>query len=268
MRLGNPQGEFFRRWANIFAPALACQVVCGWGFATTCHQWVVACRWTSGRTWSAVSGPELPAASTSMPWRRITTMAETHEGAAGLVGAGRFVHSASRARAGDALRKCRSLGGIAGEIARAPRRVLGRRCARAGVDAAVGRRAGRPLSAFQVFRGRRGQPDGQPARSPPGAGRRQPARAHLGGRGRRDALLHLSDALRRGVQVRQRAEGPRRQEGRCRRHLHAEPVGSHRRRPGLLPDWRALQYRVLRLLRPLAARSSRVVPAEGHPHRR
>jgi acetyl-CoA synthetase len=55
--------------------------------------------------------------------------------------------------------------------------------------------------------------------------------------------------------------------GRGRPHLYTESVGSHRRRPGLLPDWRALQCRVLRLLRPLVARPSRIVPAEGHRHR-
>ena len=188
--------------------------------------------------------------------------------AAGLIGASRlYLPAADRARATH----CGSVEAweaLLAQIARASRRVLGRRCARAGVDAAVGCRAGRAFPSFQVLRGRCRQSDGQPARSPSDAGRRQPARAHLGRRGRPDTLLLLSDAPRPGVQVRQRAEGPRRHEGRCRCDLYAEPVGSHCRRPGLLPDWRALQYRVLRLLRPIAARSSRVVSAEGHSHGR
>ena len=81
-----------------------------------------------------------------------------------------------------------------------PHEFWARRGRRARVDAPVGYGLRRRLPALPVLRRRREQPDAQPARSAPGAGRRQPSGAHLGRRGLRDALLHLPDARRRGEQ--------------------------------------------------------------------
>ena len=93
----------------------------------------------------------------------------------------------------------------------------------------------------QVVRGRYAQRLGQLHRPPLVQTRRQPGRDHLGGRrpdpGRKD---HLWPAARARLQVRQRSEGQRRQEGRPGHDLPADdpgidlrpcsPVRAHRRR--------------------------------------
>ena len=69
---------------------------------------------------------------------------------------------------------------------------------------------------------------------------------------------HLPPALRAGVQVRQRAEGQRRQEGRPRHHLPADDPRGRLRHPGLRPHRRHPFRGVRRLL----------AGQPGGPHRR
>ena len=99
----------------------------------------------------------------------------------------------------------------------------------------------------QMVRGRHAQRLLQ-LRRPPSRQARRPDRDHLGRRrpqGRQED--HLQAVARRRVQVRQCAQGARRQEGRPRHHLHADDPGSggldarlraHRRHP--LGDLRRL----------------------------
>ena len=74
----------------------------------------------------------------------------------------------------------------------------------------------------------------------------------------RDEKITYRAAARAGVQVRQRAEGQRRQEGRPRHHLPADDPGGRLRHAGL----RAHRRRPLRGVRRLLARQPR------RPHRR
>ena len=100
----------------------------------------------------------------------------------------------------------------------------------------------------QMVRGRHAQRLRQLRRSPPEDPRR-PDRHHLGGRrpdpGRED---HLPPAARARLQIRQRAESQRRQEGRPRHRLSADDPRGGLRDPGLRPHRRGALRGVRRLL--------------------
>ena len=177
------------------------------------------------------------------------------------------VRAGSRARRRHELRQRRGLRGAPGALTRESRRLLGGCRSRTGVDAAVGRGARGRLPARQVFRRRHQQPHAQPARSAPRAGRRQSAGPDLGGRGRTKPVLHLPHARRGREPLRERVQAARRTQRRCGRDLHAEPERGDDRGAGVLPDRRALQHRLLGVLRPVAPRSARILSAEGHRDR-
>ena len=80
------------------------------------------------------------------------------------------------------------------------------------------------------------------------AGQRRPGRLPLGGRGRRPPRRHLRRAARHDPALRQRAQGPRRRQGRRRRHLPADAARDARRDARLRPDRRDPQRRLRRLL--------------------
>jgi hypothetical protein len=109
----------------------------------------------------------------------------------------------------------------------------------------------------QVVRGRRPQRLRQLHRPPPG--RSAATRSRSSGKATipKTTRHHLSRAARRGLPLRQRAEGARRQEGRPRHHLHADDPGS-----GLCDArLRAHRRRAFGRLRRLLARQPR------RPHR-
>ena len=84
-------------------------------------------------------------------------------------------------------------------------------------------------------------------RSPSGEARRSD-RDHLGGRrSQRFQAHHLSPAARRGLPLRQRAEGAGRQEGRPRHDLHADDPGDGLRDARLHADRRGSFGRLRRL---------------------
>ena len=97
---------------------------------------------------------------------------------------------------------------------------------------------------------------------------RRPGRHHLGGRrpdpGRED---HLPPAARAGVQVRQRAEGQRRQEGRPRHHLSADDPRGGLRDAGLRPHRRGAFGGVRRLLARQPRRPHRRLPTPSSSSR-
>ena len=90
----------------------------------------------------------------------------------------------------------------------------------------------------------------------------------LGGRARRLARPHLRRAPPRGLPLRQRAEGARREEGRPRRPLHADDPRAPDRDAGLHAHRRHPQRRVRRLLGRVAARPHRRRRSEGGGHGR
>ena len=79
---------------------------------------------------------------------------------------------------------------------------------------------------------------------------------------------HLSRAARRGLPLRQCAEGPRRQEGRPRHHLHADDPGGGLRHAGLRPHRRDPFGGVRRLLARFARRPHRGLRLQRRHHRR
>ena len=98
---------------------------------------------------------------------------------------------------------------------------------------------------------------------------RRPGRHHLGGR-RPDPRRedHLPAAARARLQVRQRAEGQRRQEGRPRHHLPADDPGGRLRHAGLRAHRRGALGRVRRLLARQPRRPHRRRRLQVHHHRR
>ena len=92
-------------------------------------------------------------------------------------------------------------------------------------------------SVRQVVRGRDHQPLVQLPRPAPGDAR-GPDRADLRGRARRPAAIHLPRDARRGVQVRERAQVARNQEGRPSGHLPADDSRGGDRHAGLRADRR------------------------------
>ena len=120
----------------------------------------------------------------------------------------------------------------------------------------------------QMVRGRHAQRLRQLHRPPPQEPRR-PGRHHLGrrrsDRGRED---HLPAAARAGVQVRQRAEGQRRQEGRPRHHLPADDPRGGLRHAGLRAHRRRAFGGVRRLLARQPRRAHRRLRLQVHHHGR
>ena len=90
----------------------------------------------------------------------------------------------------------------------------------------------------------------------------------LGGRARRHPHHHLRRPPPRGAALRQRAEGPRRRQGRPRLHLHADDPRAPGRDAGLRPHRRAALGRVRRLQPRLADRPHQRRRVQGRDHRR
>ena len=119
-----------------------------------------------------------------------------------------------------------------------------------------------------MVRGRHAQRLGQLHRPASGDARRS-GRHHLGGR-RSDpgGADHLSPAARAGVQVRQRPEGARRQEGRPRHHLPADDPRGGLRHARLRAHRRHSFGGVRRLLAGKPRRPHRGRQFQVHHHRR
>ncbi len=120
----------------------------------------------------------------------------------------------------------------------------------------------------QMVRGRHAQRRLQLHR-PASRQARRPDRDHLGRRrpqGRQED--HLQATARRGLPLRQRAEGARRQEGRPRHHLHADDPGSGDRHARLHAHRRRAFGGVRRLLAGFARRPHRGLQIDRHHHRR
>ena len=90
----------------------------------------------------------------------------------------------------------------------------------------------------------------------------------LGGRAGRPPGPALSGPAARGLEVRQRAQGPGREEGRRRRGLHAAGPRAGDRAPGLCPDRRAAHGDLRRLQRRGARRPHPGLQGQGPGHRR
>ena len=120
----------------------------------------------------------------------------------------------------------------------------------------------------QVVRGRHPQRVGQLHRPAPEDARRA-GRDHLGGRRphpRRED--HLPPAARAHLQVRQRAQGQRRQEGRPRHHLPADDPGGRLRHAGVRAHRGGAFGGVRRLLARQPGRAHRRCRLQVHRHRR
>ena len=160
------------------------------------------------------------------------------------------------------LHRQREVPGDVQALGRGPQSVLGRDRQAHRLDQALHQGQEHLLCArqrlHQVVRGRHAQRLRQ-LRRPASEDPRRPGRHHLGRRrpddGRED---HLPPAARARVQVRQRAQGQWRQEGRPRHHLPADDPGGGLRHARLRPHRRG----ALRGVRRLLARQPR------RPHRR
>ena len=121
---------------------------------------------------------------------------------------------------------------------------------------------------LQVVRGRAPQRQRTVPR-PPRRGRpRRSGRLPLARRGGRGTRHHLCRSAPRRPALRQRAQGPRRREGRRGRDLPADDPRGRRRDAGLRPDRRHPQRRLRRLLGRVGARADGVLRGEGAGHRR
>ena len=104
---------------------------------------------------------------------------------------------------------------------------------------------------------------------PPRRGRqRRSGRLPLARRGGRGARHHLRRPAPRRPALRQRAQGPRRREGRRGRDLPADDPRGRRRDARLRPDRRAAQRRLRRLLGRVGAGADGVLRGQGAGHRR
>ena len=121
---------------------------------------------------------------------------------------------------------------------------------------------------LQVVRRRQDQRLGQLPRSPCRGRDRRSRRLPLARRGGRGARRHLRRAARRHAALRQRAEGPRRRQGRRGRDLPADDPRGRRRDAGLRADRRHAQRRLRRLLGRGGARADGVLRGEGAGHGR
>ena len=90
----------------------------------------------------------------------------------------------------------------------------------------------------------------------------------LGGRAGRHPRHHLRRDARRGEQVRQRAQGPRRRQGRPGHDLHADDPRGCRRDARLCPHRRTAPRRVRRVLGPVGRRPDRRRRGQARDHRR
>ena len=96
----------------------------------------------------------------------------------------------------------------------------------------------------------------------------QQGRADLGRRARRPAHAHVLGSVRRGAEVRERAQVARRQARRSRRHLHAADPRSRDRDARLRAHRRDPLGGVRRLLARVAARPHQRRAGQGAHHRR
>ena len=121
---------------------------------------------------------------------------------------------------------------------------------------------------LQVVRRRAAERLLQLSRPPCRGGPGRPGRVQLARRGGRGAQAHLRRPPRRRRAVRQRAEGPRDQEGRRRRDLPADDPRGGRRDARLRAHRRAAQRRLRRLLAGGGPRADGVLRGQGADHRR
>ena len=115
-------------------------------------------------------------------------------------------------------------------------------------------------AARQVVRRRQDQRQLQLPRPPPRRAAQEQGRHHLGRRAGRQPRADLSATAPRGLQVRQRAEEARHQEGRPRHHLHADDAGAGDRHARLRPHRRDALGRLRRLLAPRRSPTATTTP--------
>ena len=133
----------------------------------------------------------------------------------------------------------------------------------------VGHGARRLRSAvLQVVHRRHAERLLQLPRPPRRGGQGRARRVSLARRGRLRARHHLRGAAGRGQALRQRAEGPRREQGRRGGDLPADDPGGRRGDARLRADRRSAQRRLRRLLRGGRARADGVLAGARADHRR
>ena len=152
---------------------------------------------------------------------------------------------------GVALRQCQVPGDVP-TLDRRSRRILARAGGASRLDQVPDQDQGRRFQgrrAHPLVRGRRPERQRQLHRPPPGE--RAAIRPRSCGKATSRPSRqedHLPRAARPGVQARQRAEGPRRQEGRPGHDLHADDPRDRLRHAGVRPDRRDPLGGVRRLL--------------------
>ncbi len=136
------------------------------------------------------------------------------------------------------------------------------------MDAQVGPGPGMERALRQVVRERRAQP--LPELPRPARRRRAQGQDghHLGGRAGRGAAADLRGAAEGGLPLRQRPQGPRREEGRPRRDLHADDPGGGGRDARLHAHRRHPQRRLRWLLGRGGAGPHERRRGQAHRHRR
>ena len=121
---------------------------------------------------------------------------------------------------------------------------------------------------LEVVRRWAAQRVGQLPRPPRRGGQGRQGRDPLGGRARRHAHDHLRRPAERGLQVRERPDGPRRAQGRRRQHLPADDPRGRGGDARLRPHRSAPQRRVRRVLVARARRPHQRRRGQGAHHRR
>ena len=149
------------------------------------------------------------------------------------------------------------------------RRAFGREQAESlDLDQALGQGARLERAARPVVRRRQAQRQRQLPRPPPRRAAPQQGRHHLGRRAGRQPRPDVPDAPPRGLQVRQRPQGPGHQGRRPRHHLHADGPGGGDRHAGLRPHRRRPQRRLRRLQRRRRRRPQQRRQGQTARHRR
>ena len=143
----------------------------------------------------------------------------------------------------------------------------GEGAARLGRRAEPGARRLQP-ALLQVVRRRAAERQLQLPRPPRRGRQRRPRRLPLARRGGGGARRHLRRPAPRRPALRQRAQGPRRREGRRGRDLPADDPRGRRRDARLRPDRRPAQRRLRRLLGRVGRRADGLLRSEGAGHRR
>ncbi len=150
-----------------------------------------------------------------------------------------------------------------------PAGVVGAAGARAGLGLGMGHRPRRLQPAvLQVVRRRDAERVAQLPRPPRRGGQRRARRLPLARRGGRDARGDLRRPARRRPALRQRAEGPRRGEGRRRRHLPADDPRGCGGDARVRAHRRAAQRRLRRLLGGERQGAHGVLRGQAARHRR